>query len=64
MGFPVNRGGFGYATSYRLDPAGNVLAVYPPAAGATDATNPNAIPTSYTYYDENLLRTGGAVPAA
>ena len=47
----------GNTTSDVYDGAGNTSAVYSPSANAGGATNPNHIPTSYTYFEDNLLRT-------
>lgn len=51
----------GNTTSYGYDPAGNKSAVYSPSANApvaaNDPTNPNHLPTTLTYYDDNQLRT-------
>ncbi len=47
----------GNTTSYTYDAAGNQIAVYGPSANAGDATNPNHLPTVYSYFDDNLLAT-------
>jgi RHS repeat-associated protein len=48
----------GNTTSNSYDAAGNPTAVYSPNANVGDVTaNPNHLPTTYSYFDDNLLRT-------
>ncbi|MDQ1698536.1 MAG: hypothetical protein QOG34_399, partial [Frankiaceae bacterium] len=48
----------GNTTSNSYDLAGNPVAVYAPDANAGDLTaNPNHLPVTYSYFDDNLVRT-------
>jgi RHS repeat-associated protein/uncharacterized repeat protein (TIGR01451 family) len=47
----------GNTTSYNYDAVGNTTAVYSPDGNSGAAANPTNIPTKYTYYQDNLLKT-------
>ena len=52
-------GGVRNITRYRYDRNGNPVEVYSPAAVAVAPSNPTGAPTTYTYFDDNLVRTIG-----